>query len=102
MPEPARNLPPEPSASQPTFPQPPSSANIFRGPNGIRAGWRVLIFLAIVAGLVAAVNLAVWLVSHFLLHRAPRIGMASSLSPALAVLSDGSILLFTGIAALIM
>jgi len=96
------NLPPEPSASQPTFPQPPSAVNIFRGPNGIRAGWRALIFLAIVAGLVAAVNLAVWLVLHFLLHRAPHFGTTSSLSPSVAVLSDGAILLFTGIAAAIM
>ncbi len=82
---------------------PPAPNSIFRGPNGIRAGWRVLIFLAIVVGLVAAVNLVVWLVAHFLLHRSPQqFGTASSLSPVVAVLSDGAILLFTGIAALIM
>jgi membrane protease YdiL (CAAX protease family) len=51
---------------------------------------------------VAAVNLVVWLVLHFLLHRAPHFGEVSSLSPAAAVLSDGSIFLFTGLAALIM
>src|SRR6266852_6731271 len=68
MSESATGLPPEPSASQAAVPQ-PASANIFRGPNGIRAGWRVLIFLAIVVGLVAAVNLVVWMVMHFLLHR---------------------------------
>ncbi len=84
---------------------PPTTApanTIFRGPNGMRAGWRVLIFLAIVAGLVAGVNLVIWLVSHFWLHRPPRIRTASSLSPGLAVLSDGAILVFTSIAALIM
>jgi membrane protease YdiL (CAAX protease family) len=102
MSEPTINLPAEPSGAQPTVPQPPSSANIFRGPNGIRAGWRVLIFLAIVAGLVAAVNLVVWLVMHFVLHRSPHFGTTSSLSPAVAVLSDGSIFVFTGLAALIM
>jgi membrane protease YdiL (CAAX protease family) len=102
MSEPAINSPPEPSGSQPTVPQASSASNIFRGPNGIRAGWRVLIFLAIVAGLVAAVNLVIWLVTHFLLHRAPRFGTTSSLSPATAVLSDGAILLFTGLAAVIM
>ncbi|HWY22539.1 MAG TPA: type II CAAX endopeptidase family protein [Candidatus Acidoferrum sp.] len=102
MSEPAINLPQEPSVSQPTVPQPPSGTSIFRGPNGIRAGWRVLIFLAIVAGLVAAVNLVVWLVLHFLLHHAPQFGTTSSLSPATAVLSDGAIFVFTGLAALIM
>jgi uncharacterized protein len=54
------------------------------------------------AGLVAAVNLVIWLVSHFWLHRAPHFGTASWLSPAVAALSDGAIFLFSGIAALIM
>jgi hypothetical protein len=62
----------------------------------------VLIFLAIVVGLVAAVNLVVFLVMHFVLHRPLRVGTASSLSPGAAILSDGAILLFTGLAALIM
>ena len=61
-------LPPEPGVSS----SPPATANtIFRGPNGIRSGGRVLIFLAVVAGLGAAVNLVVWLVLHFWLHRRP-------------------------------
>jgi len=96
------NLPPEPSAPQPVVPSPAATNNVFRGPNGIRAGWRALIFLAIVAGLVAAVNLVIALVVHFVLHRRPHFGTASSLSPAVAALSDGSIFLFTGVAALIM
>lgn len=92
-------LPPEPGVSS----SPPATANtIFRGPNGIRPGWRVLIFMAIMGGLVAAVNLVFWLVLHFWLHRPPQIGTASSLSPALAILSDGAILAFTSVAALIM
>jgi uncharacterized protein len=102
MSEPAINLPPEPSASQPIGPQQSASSSIFRGPNGIRAGWRVLIFLAIVAGLVAAVNLVVWSVMHFLLHRRSQFGAVSSLSPTAAILSDGAIFVFTGLAALIM
>lgn len=101
MSEPGTNLAPEASVSQPIAPQPPP-ATIFRGPNGIRAGWRALIFLAIVAALVAAVNLVVWLVLHFVLHRAPHFGTASSLSPAAAILSDGSIFVFASLAALIM
>lgn len=92
-------LPPEPGVSSSS----PATANtIFRGPNGIRPGWRVLIFLAIVAGLVGAVSLVVWLVLHLWLHRPHQIQTASSLSPALVIISDGSILVFTGIAALIM
>ena len=92
-------LPPEPGVSSSS----PATANtIFRGPNGIRAGGRVLIFLAIVAGLAAAVNLVIWLVLHFWLHRPLQIRTASSLTPALAILSDGAILALTSIAALIM
>jgi membrane protease YdiL (CAAX protease family) len=75
---------------------------VFRGPNGIRAGWRVLIFLAIVAGIVAAVNLALFLVLRFVLHRPPHVAVTNSLSPGTAILSDGAIFIFTGLAALIM
>jgi len=81
---------------------PPTPDTVFRGPNGIRAGWRVLIFLAITAGLVAAVNLVVYLILHFVLHRPHHVAIASSLSPVTAVLSDGAIFVFTGLAALIM
>src|ERR1700726_296630 len=93
---------PVPPLSPSAVPQPPPATSVFRGANGIRAGWRALIFLAIVVGLVAAVNLVVWLVMHFLLHRPLQFGTASSLSPAAAILSDGAIFLFTGFAALIM
>ncbi len=79
---------------------PPNST--FRGPNGIRAGWRVLIFLAIVAGLVAVVNLAVFLVLHFFMHRGPRGFQLASLTPTAAILSDGAIFVFTAVAALVM
>ncbi len=40
----------EPAVPQPLVSAPATTINIFRGPNGIRAGWRALIFLAIVAG----------------------------------------------------
>jgi membrane protease YdiL (CAAX protease family) len=73
-----------------------------RGPNGIRAGWRVLIFLAIVVALAAVVNLAVFLGARFVLHRPPHIGAISSLTPLAAILSDGAIFVFTALAALIM
>ena len=65
----------EPSVPQPVVSPPANPSNIFRGPNGIRAGWRALIFLAIVAGLVGAVNLVILLVAQFVLHHRPHVGM---------------------------
>jgi CAAX protease family protein len=95
-----------PSAEAPLVPAiptapPPAPNTFFRGPNGIRAGWRVLIFLVIVAALIALVNLAVYLMLHFLGRRGQRFG-AGSLTPTGAILTDGSIFLFTASAALIM
>ncbi len=87
-------LPPQP------LPPPTLPHTIFRGPNGIRAGWRVLIFLAIVAGMVAAVNLTIFLVLRLLGHHIQPFAV-SSLTPMAAVLSDGAILVFTALAALI-
>ncbi len=38
-------------SNQPDPPRPqPDAGNIFVGPNGLRAGWRLLIFLAIFVG----------------------------------------------------
>jgi membrane protease YdiL (CAAX protease family) len=52
----------------PNLPRSPRSAgaNIFVGPNGIRAGWRLLMFLAIFAALAATF--------HFTLHHIPAVG----------------------------
>jgi uncharacterized protein len=97
MSEPGIPLPPAISS-----PPPPAPNTFFRGPNGMRAGGRALIFLALVAGLALAVNLVVWLVLHFLLHAPAQFGAAPALSPAVAVLTDGSIFVFTALAALIM
>ena len=84
-------------------PPPPLVPNtMFRGTNGIRAGWRVLIFLALVAAcgilLFAVVNLAARLAG-------PSDGQyfyASSLTPLGTILTEGSILVLTVIPALIM
>jgi membrane protease YdiL (CAAX protease family) len=97
MSEPGIPLPPAISS-----PPPPAPNTFFRGPNGMRAGGRALIFLALVAGLALAVNLVAWLVLHFLLHAPAQFGAAPALSPAVAVLTDGSIFVFTALAALIM
>jgi membrane protease YdiL (CAAX protease family) len=75
---------------------------MFRGPNGIRAGWRVLIFAALVAAVGIALGMAFMLV--ILLrggHAAARF-QESALTPLGLSLSEAAILLCTGVAALIM
>jgi uncharacterized protein len=84
------------------MPPAPAPNTVFRGPNGIRAGWRALIFLAIVAGLVAAANLVAYVVTRILLHQPPHAGIGSMLYPSVAAISDGSLFLFTALAARIM
>jgi uncharacterized protein len=104
MSEQVMGLAPEAPGTQPPVlsPSPAPASSVFRGPNGIRAGWRALIFFAIVAGLIAVVNLGVWLVIHFVLHHRLSVQGMSSLSPSVAILSDGAIFVFTGLAALAM
>jgi hypothetical protein len=75
---------------------PPPPNTILRGPNGIRAGWRALIFLAIVGALLTLVSIIVVLIAH------GRLGALSQLTPAGLALSEGSIFLLTAIPALIM
>jgi uncharacterized protein len=89
-------------SSAPNTPAAPAPNTIFRGPNGIRAGWRALIFLAIVAVLIAALNLVAFVVLRFVLHRPHHMQIASSLSPGAAALGDGALFVFTAVAALIM
>ncbi len=95
-----QNLPPDTSVSSSAaqiFPPPKPANTIFRGPNGMRAGWRALIFLAIVAGcfLLLGAILAV------IAHGRTQIG-TSQLTPLGTGVSEGAIFLFTSIAALIM
>ena len=89
-----------PEIIPPTIPSgatpPPPPNTVFRGPQGIRAGWRVLIFLAIAGALLTIVSLVVIAVAH------GRIGAMSQLSPLGLALSEGSIFLLTAIPALIM
>lgn len=94
---------PSPTPPPPASPATPTNT-IFRGPNGIRAGWRVLIFLAIVAAIPLTVALVIGVIMG-VLHgaRAPRPSFgASSTTPFGLSLGEGSILLVTAIAALIM
>ena len=43
------------------LPPPPPQYTVFRGPNGIRAGWRVLFFLLFVVGIVLVISVAIGL-----------------------------------------
>jgi membrane protease YdiL (CAAX protease family) len=89
-----------------TLPPLKSSAppdTIFRGPNGIRAGWRVLIFLA----LMVIVTLV--LMTPFVVLRALRGGAGpqvsigiGGLTPGALAITEGSLFLITAISALIM
>lgn len=83
-------------------PQPPNT--VFRGPNGIRAGWRVAIFLALVAG-VALALVVPFAVVIFLKGGGVPAGsgfQASSLTPLGLSLSEGVLFLCPAVAALIM
>jgi len=91
--------PMQPAPVTPPTPPPPPRYTVFRGPNGIRAGWRILIFLAILAGLFALLSLIVAAIGH---GKHPRFGGLSQLAPSTLSLSEGVTLLLVGLAALIM
>jgi membrane protease YdiL (CAAX protease family) len=92
-------VPPEPGApfSVPPAP-PPAPTSVFRGPDGIRAGWRVLIFLAI----VSALFMTLFAFGQLLGHGGGGAMSMTMLTPIGLSISEGAILLFTSIAALIM
>jgi len=77
------------------IPQPPNT--FWRGPNGIRAGWRVLIFLAIVAGISLTLIVGIFIVSRGRIQAG-----VSGLTPLGVGLSEAAIFFVTAIAALIM
>lgn len=91
-------LPPQPSTppSVPPTAPPPPKTGIFRGPHGIRAAWRALIFVVIVAGLF----FSLFVVVRFLGGRPQT--RVSMLTPGGVSLSEGITFLFTSIAALLM
>jgi membrane protease YdiL (CAAX protease family) len=78
-------------------PQPPAPNNFFRGPNGIRAGWRVLIFVLIVAALFVTLSVVAGLLAR------GRVQMnVSQLTPLGLSLTEGSLFFVCSLAALIM
>ena len=93
MPDPEIILP---SPEFPPTPAPPPNT-IFRGPNGIRAGWRVLIFLGMLVGLVLLLTLGFLIASR----GSVRAGV-SQLTPFGTMLTEGGLLFVTVVPALIM
>lgn len=76
---------------------PPSRHTIFRGPNDIRPGWRISIFFALSAALMFVCFTALRLFTG----RGPQFTM-SQLTPLGTGLTEGLILIFTAVPALIM
>jgi uncharacterized protein len=99
MPDPEILPAPQPTAPTPP-PQPPNE--IFYGPNGIRAGWRVLIFLALVI-IVTLVLITPFVILRALRGAGPEVSMGvGGLTPLGLGISEGSLFIIPSIAALIM
>jgi membrane protease YdiL (CAAX protease family) len=90
-------LPTDPTSSNPPLPAPNT---VFRGPNGLRAGRRVLIFLLFVAVCSAVLFGVIGLIRR-LTGGAGHLS-ASSLTPLGTGISEAAILILTAIPALIM
>src|SRR5580704_4369674 len=62
------NLSPAADIASPYTPPPPAEPQrnaIFYGPHGLRAGWRILIFVAILAAIIRLINV----IGHYLAHK---------------------------------
>ena len=85
------------------MPPGPPAHTVFRGPNGLRAGWRAILFLAIVAAIPLTLTVLIGIVFGLLHRGGPRPSFgASGLTPLGLSISEGAILLDTVIAAFIM
>ena len=87
------NLPQATGIASPYTPPPsaePERNAMFYGPNGLRAGWRVLIFVAIVYGFVRLISL----IGHYLAHKygngpaGPGQIITTTLTPGLIAISE--------------
>jgi uncharacterized protein len=93
---PLQPLPPAAPAPEPRY-------TVFRGPNGIRAGWRIGIFLVLVAAIGALFVLPFVLMYAVKGIGAPNGGKpVSMLTPQLVGTSDGVLFLVSVLAAMIM
>src|SRR5438270_12499730 len=79
------------------------SETIFRGPQGIRAGWRVLIFLALIAGVTIIFAIPFVLINLANKSSGGQITFGTSgLTPVGLSISEGVLFVIPSIAALIM
>lgn len=85
---------------------PPSSVpnTIFRGPNGIRPGWRALLFIVLCAAIPLTMSVFIGIVVALLHRRATAFAALKlgTLTPLGLSVSEGTILAVTVVAALIM
>jgi len=90
-------VPPEPPSGPPAQ-QPPAGGRytVFRGPNGIRAGWRVLIYLAVGAVVFFVLLTGIGLIAG------SRYPAFAQLTPLGTGISEGFLFLLAAIPALIM
>lgn len=104
MADPGMVVPPEIPGASPAPAPPAPQYTVFRGPNGIRAGWRVLLFLVFV------VLLGIALATPFALMQVMRRAAATpnsqagnfGLTPAGLSITEGALFFCTAVAALIM
>jgi hypothetical protein len=87
----------EPGAAQPLR---SDGTNIFRGPNGLRAGWRLLIFILLFVAMAATLR--------FTVHHIPAVQAwnksqpKNTFTPTLLLLGEGLSSLFLILSALVM
>ena len=97
MSEPSSSLPAVPSASTLAPPEPPKPATtIFRGPEGIRAGWRILICIAMSGGLLFLIGAIAGIILR------GRHVQFSGLTPVGTTIQEGILFLVAAIPAVIM
>ncbi len=89
--------PPDPSGSipestPPLSPMPPPRSTVLYGPNGLRAGWSIVVYIAVLIALLFLVRLELqWLTPH--LPAGMRARPSSGFHPALAILTEASALI---------
>lgn len=91
-------LPPDPSTSNPEpatapiSPAPRPRSTVLYGPNGLRAGWSIVIYIAVLVALLFLVGLELrWLGPH--LPASMRGGRGSGFHPLVAIFSEASALI---------
>lgn len=96
MTDPSTELAGHEASPPPLAPRPPNT--LFRGPNGLRAGWRVLLFVMIAAGLFLWFLVAL----RFLIGRRAHVGGVSQFTPFGLGISEAVIFVLASLAAVIM